>query len=277
MTSRPQKRILDWRRRRSWLASIRHYAADVLTAEVREQVEQERPDCWSDDMSWLPDHRWLVGEFCGRMVDYYTHFKAFHGCRPVDMGSYLRDGLVGLNKDHIQHVFRQMFSDWPAAQLDQAIAQFEPSRPSEAGKVWLLGCDKELVEHCGHYLIQGSEYLMALAGALGGFSLQRRLRDVGVPTIIEVDLPVSLVSGEQSMEIARSILSAWGQNVARRPLGLGNHPPCFVVRQTIPPAHIRAHHHPARIADPHSGYVSYANPHQTCPACRTEPAQPDIS
>lgn len=267
MMAKPDRRILDWRRRRSWLASIRYYASDVLTPDVREQIAQGRPECWSDDMSWLPDHHWLVDEFCDRMVGYYTHFKAFHGCRPIDMGSYLRDGLVGQNKDHIQQVFRQMFSEYPPEQMDRAIAQFEPDRPSEAGKVWLLGCDEELVTECGHYLIQGSEYLMALAGAIGGFSAQRRLRDVGVPTLIEVDLPASYVSATQHMEIARSILSAWGQRVARRPLGFGSGAPCFVVRRDIPPEHLRGHHHPARIVDPHRGHLAYDNPYQTCPAC----------
>lgn len=273
MTSQPRQRILDWRQRRSWLASIRHYASGVLTAEVREHVRQARPDCWSDDMSWLPDHRWLVGEFCGRMADYYSHFKAFHGCRPVEMDSYLKDGLVGQNKDHIQRVFRHMFSEWPSEALDRAIEQFDPSRPSEAGKVWLLGCDQELVNHCGHYLIQGSEYLMALAGAVGGFSAQRRLRDVGVPTIFEVDLPVSYVPAEQRMEIARNILSAWGQGVARRPLGLNSGSPCFVIRRTIPPEHIRGHRHPERIVDPHRGHVTYHNPQGSCPVCRDEPSR----
>lgn len=70
MMAKSRKRILDWRVRRSWLTSIRRDASAVLTVEVREHVRQERPECWPDDMSWLPDHDWLVEEFCDRMVDY---------------------------------------------------------------------------------------------------------------------------------------------------------------------------------------------------------------
>ncbi len=33
--------------------------------------------------------------------------------------------------------------------------------------MWLVGSDKYLLMECGHYLIQGSEYLMALAAHLG--------------------------------------------------------------------------------------------------------------
>lgn len=268
MTSQRNQRILDWRERRSWLACIRHYARDVLTADVREHIRQTRPECWSDDMDWLPDHCWTVEEFCARMVDYYSHFKAFHGCRPVDVGSYFEKGLVGQDKVQIQHVFRRMFSEWPMEHLDRAIADLEPTRDHEAGKVWLLGCDKELVEDCGHYLIQGSEYLMALAVHVEGSLAQRRLREVGIPTIIEVDLPVSYVPECQQLALARCILSAWGQGVARRSLGLGGSAPCFVVRQTIPPEYIRSHHHPVLIVDPHRGHVTYKNQSVTCPVCR---------
>lgn len=268
MSSQPRQRVLDWRKRRSWLASIRHYASSLLTAEVREHVRQARPDCWPDDMSWLPDHGWLVREFSGRMADYYSHFKAFHGCRPVATGSYLKDGLIGQNKDNIQRTFRQIYSEWPPEALARAIEQVEATSPSEAGKVWLLGCDRKLVEGCGHYLIQGSEYLMTLAGALGEYPAQQRLRNIGVPTIFEVDLPVSYVPAEQRMEVARNILSAWGQGVARRPLGLNSGSPCFEIRRTIPPEHIRGHWHPEQIVDPHRGCSTYYNPYRFCPVCR---------
>jgi hypothetical protein len=233
-------KVFDWRKRRSWLASIRHYAAEVLSEEVHKHVRRARPQCWSDDMSWLPDNRWLVGEFCGRMTEYYTHFRAFHGCRPVRTAAYYEHGLLGQSKGQIHATFRELFGDHYAADaLDCAIEQFEQRGLRESGKIWFLACDEELVQRCGHYLIQGSEYLMALAGTLGGTFAQRRLRGLGVPTVFEVDIPTSFLSGAQQQEVARSILSEWGQLVARRPLGMSGTPPCYVLRQDLPPQYIR--------------------------------------
>lgn len=220
-------------------------------------------------MTWLPDHGWLVSEFCSRFGDYYSHVKAFHGCRPRDLTSYLQHGLRGQDRRHLHTEFRELFSDWPASDMDDAIRQFDARVNREQGKVWLLACDDELIRRCGHYLIQGSEYLMALAGTLGGQPAQRRLREVGIPTVIEVDLPMSFVSAEQRMEVARGILSEWGQIVAKRPLRMGNHPPCYVLDTSLPPQHIKGHFHPLSIPDPHGGYRPYLNLGRHCSACLT--------
>lgn len=63
-------RILDWRAWRGWLASIKHYAGDLLTAGMKAELRATRPDCWSDNLSWLPDHGDIVPEFCERFTDY---------------------------------------------------------------------------------------------------------------------------------------------------------------------------------------------------------------
>ena len=263
------RKVLDWRNRRSWLASIRHYAGHVLTAELRQHLAQEQPECWSDDLCWLPDSEYILPEFTGSLTSYYTHFKGFHGCRPSSVSSYYERGLLGQNSDLLCDIFREIFSDVPKEDVENAIRQFADRSNSERGAMWLVGSDKFLIEQCGHYLIQGSEYLMALAAHLSrspsgeGF----RLRQYGIPTILEVDIPVKLVPGAQQVEVAKMILSEWGQLAARRPMGFGDDPPCYVVRQDIPPECVRGHCHPERIIDPHKGHRSYANPLLTCDVC----------
>jgi hypothetical protein len=77
----PEK-VLDWRNRRTWLGDIRSYSTNLLTPELTAELKLQRPKCWSDVMDWLPDHDDVVPEFCEQMSSFYTHFKAFHGCRP---------------------------------------------------------------------------------------------------------------------------------------------------------------------------------------------------
>ncbi len=126
--------------------------------------------------------------------------------------------------------------------------------------MWLVGNDKYLLEECGHYLIQGSEYLMALAAHLGrspsGEDYHFRLRNYGIPTILEVDIPVALVPAAQHVEVAKMILSEWAQLTARRYLHFGDMPPCYVMHQDVPADCVRGHYHPERIVDAIKGTES---------------------
>lgn len=266
-----QSKVLDWRKRRSWLASIPYYAGDLLSAEITQELVQERPECWSDNFSWLPYSEDILPEFVQRLTTYYSHFKGFHGCRPSSVRSYYERGLLGQNSDFLCDNFRQIFSDVPKKHLEAAIGQLFDRINSERGRSWFIGCDKYLLRYCGHYLIQGSEFVMSLAAQLHrsatGEDYRFRLRNYGTPTIFEVDIPVSLIPQEQHLAVAKMILSEWGQLISRRPLGFGDEPPCYVVRQDIPPECIRDHIHPAKIEDPHKSRLTYVNLLRTCDFC----------
>ena len=264
-------KVFDWRKRRNWLASIHHYAGHVLNAELRQHLSHERPKCWSDDFSWLPDSGYVLPELVSCLTSYYTHLKGFHGCRPLRVNSYYENGLLGQNSVLLCNTFREIFSDVPKEDVETVIKQFADRSARERGAMWLVGRDKYLIEECGHYLIQGSEYLMALAAHLGhatsGEDYRFRLRNYGIPTILEVDVPIGLVPAEQHMELAKMILSEWGQLAARRPLPFRDEPPCYVIRQDIPPDCVRDHYHPQQIIDPHRGHRPYSNRLLVCDVC----------
>lgn len=264
MTS-SRTRIFDWRSRRSWLSAIRHYAADILDDEVREHLERVRPRCWSDQMDWLPDHSIRIEAIADKFVGYYTHVKAFHGCRPASFGTLRQAGLRVQDPAALLRQFRAIYDDVPQPQLQAAEARMAEVSHDESGRIWLIACDKELVRACGHYMIQGSEYIQGLAVGLGP-RLAQRLRSIGVPTVLEVDLPVSFVGDHQRLSLAREIAAAWGQLRTRRPLG-ADHPPCYVVRRDIPPEHIVGHYHPRQLRDPHNLTVKYINDRWTCDGC----------
>ncbi|MCS4306289.1 hypothetical protein M2404_000612 [Rheinheimera pacifica] len=268
---RQTNRIFDWRQRRSWLASIRYYAGHVLTPELRTYLIQKRPECWSDDVSWLPDAKYILPELTRSLTSYYTHFKGFHGCRPLNLRSYYENGLIGQNSEFLCNMFREIFYDVPQEEVENVISQFADRGSAERGVMWLVGSDRFLVEECGHYLIQGSEYLMSLAANLShspnSEDYSRRLRKYGIPTVLEVDIPVSMLSLSQRTELAKMILSEWGQLLTRRLLSLRDDPPCYVIRQNIPSEYLRNHYHPNRITDPHKGRSIYINRHMTCDMC----------
>jgi hypothetical protein len=186
------------------------------------------------------------------------------------LSSYYEHGLQGQNADQLVLQFQSMFPQVPASDLNAAIASLGDRSTRERGAIWLVGDDREMVEQYGHYIIQGSEYLMALAAHLGfsprGEDYRFLLRERGIPTVLEVDIPIEMVQWRDIEEVAKTLLSVWGQEVTKRRVG-GSPSPCYVIRRTIDPRYIRNHTHPGRILDPHQGYIQYRNPQQTCDMC----------
>lgn len=100
---------------------------------MRRHLERKRPKCWSDDLSWLPNHE----AFCELLASYYSYVKAFHGCRPENTRFYYEHGLQGHQPDRIQALFRELFHDVDPNQLQNAIDKLGSRSTSEKGKIWL--------------------------------------------------------------------------------------------------------------------------------------------
>jgi hypothetical protein len=266
--------LFDWCAKDAWLAQVNDYAGGFLTASVRSKLAKSRPECWSDNFAWLPIED---GEerFASAFASYYRHIRAFHGCRPMNLGSYFSAGLHGQSAEAIENQFLELFHDVPRAKLDEVLVEFEDRRQSERGRFWVVLDESELVEDCGHYLIQGSEYLMALAATLcrvrPGEDYRLRLRSIGTPTIFELHIPTKLLPYHEVAALSRLVLSSWGEQQARRPLGV-DRSPCLTVNRAVEARHLVRHVHPSKIRDPHFSRLIYLNERTTCPHCRSAEA-----
>lgn len=265
------ERVLDWRDRRKWLMAVPRYASQVLTSDVRKFIEDQRPKCWSDDLNWLPNHEELLPAFSEKLWSYYTHAKAFHGCRPETLATYFEHGLQGQNPERILQQFRALYADLPPAVLERAIKRMSGRGADERGSIWLSTDDKQMIRDHGHYIISDSEYLLSLAahivtGDPWGEDYRLRLRNVGIPTILEINIPVALIPSSERLAGARVILSHWGQRRARKLLGSSSSPG-YRLRTDLPPECIKAHYHPARIVDRHTTYGRYENRQLICELC----------
>lgn len=261
--------FFDWNDKKSWISDINIYANDILTSKVRKSISLSRPECWSDDFSWLPISN---GEerFAEVFKGHYDSIRSFHGCRPENIGSYYSNGVQGQSSEVLHQRFLEIYSDVPGNFLESVISEFENRSKSEKGKIWVVLGEDELINNCGHYVIQGSEYLMAMAASLWRYDKSEdyrlRLREIGVPTIFEMHVPVVYFSGVQISALSQLVLSAWGEVIAKRPLGF-DHSPCMTVSRSIEPRCIVSHSHPGMIKDPHFGFSRYVNKLNKCPAC----------
>lgn len=247
--------ILDWRKKEEWLSSINEYAGDLIGDDLLVKIRSKKvKGCWSDDMSWLPDEE-IVAALEIRFKEYYSHVKSFHGCRPIDVRSYYEKGLLGQNGSLLESQFRKIFEDVSGDLVEKAILDSDDRRSDEKGKIFFVCDDRNLIEDCGHYLIQGSEYIMAMAASLcrfdgSGEDYKLRLRKAGIPTIFEVDIPLEQVPSNQINELVRTILATWGTNNLF-PKDIHDYDMSFVLHSDVNPKNISSHSHPKKINDPH--------------------------
>lgn len=137
----------------------------------------------------------------------YTHIRAYHACRPLNIQLYQDKGLYPFSRksalaDAIQRLEGGRVSE------DKIIEQFnilwKKSDARENPKVWLALEEAELLGYSCHYLIYGSEFLNALAMHLG---CRDRLKSIGQPTIVVCDIPLEDISAVWLQDLEKDILN----------------------------------------------------------------------
>lgn len=271
MVPETEKNILDWRNQSNCQLELNNYADDILNDEVRLYiVNQNVTYCFSDNMSFLPDES-IVEKVIEKIKLFYNFVKAFHGCRPVALKSYYDHGLQGQSFDPIEKLFKKIFADFDEEILDKVIFDAKNRNYSEEGSIFFVCNDQELIEDCGHYLIQGSEYLQGLAARLmkiqsNGIDHRLRLRKYGVPTILEVNIPVSIIPYYQLKELAQTLIADWGNRLLDVRENYDDNMG-FRIYEPITPSHIVNHYHPRNINDPHYYPSVYRSKKITCDMC----------
>ena len=160
-----------------------------------------------------------------------------------------------------------------------ALAALRGDRLSEAidrvdneidhGRLHVAADDAFFLKHTAHYLIYGSEWIMAVLGGEG----RRFLRTYGTPTLLEIDLPLRLVDPRSRHAFARMLMREWVRLTCNRtpwtaPIDFG-----FRLAKDIPPACIVGHRHPQELRDPLENGRPYRPEVTSCLHCVTTPGQ----
>jgi hypothetical protein len=189
----------------------------------------------------------------------FRRVRLFHGCRPVEVDGYYREGVRrhGLFVlDRARRVFRA--HGVPDKDIETAIA--DTDLHVDEGRVFLVLDGDELIEHGGHYLIYGSEGVMAVAASLqrlGYADAQDVLRMIGCPALLTCDVSLALLQDYSIREIAESCYEEYGICRGRRPRRPGPRNHTVIVHADIPAAAVRGHTIPSEIADWHRGGSRY--------------------
>lgn len=198
-----------------------------------------------------------------------ARLRTYHGCRVKDAGLFHRTGLhlndpAALADQARRHVSEDDRLEWMRPKIDQMIEEFD-SRERDTGRLYLCADDRgQLTDSAsGHYCLYGSEWIQVLLG----WGAHEVLRSRGVPTILEIDLPLAETSEWERQEFAQTLLQEWIHAAVNNPDWVRELDFTFMMRNNIPPSWVVGHFHPARLHDPfHKVWRKTADP--SCPHCR---------
>nr|WP_319382362.1 hypothetical protein [uncultured Roseibium sp.] len=257
--------VWDWQSYYTWNSEIWDLLTPVITEEVKSTFLAAPPEYLvSDDLSWLDD---IVFEVEDRDISTKTFlaeelrkkfraFRALHGTKAESPNIFFETGLIPLDPDHIHARARKIFLNGTFPELSDAYLEAAikaVGAGTRAGRVWFEGNERLLVEHAGHYMLYGSEYLTAIAANMRGTRDYRRvLKEIDQPVVLICDVPLDLMSDHMLEEFSGSALEMVFQELMdgaefcpERMRGAA-----FCIREALPAECVIGYYHPTLLKDP---------------------------
>jgi len=260
-----KQRPVIWQDCSDWADDIRQLMSDILDNEVIRHFLASPPEyIVSDNMNWLED---IILQAKGSVVDVkvmlakrllenYGTLRAFHARCPKEISSYYRDGLLPLDYTTAEDFLREFFLSGACPEITETelLTAMEGCKSElRGGHVYFEANEKLLVERCGHYLLYGSEYILAVAARLSpnsGKDYRRALKGLGIPTVFACDVPLRLISMQIILELAGNMLEVMFERILNQNYYHPQVPFGFSIRKTLAPKFINSHYHPKGVRDP---------------------------
>jgi len=181
----------------------------------------------------------------------YTHLRAYHGTRCIDEKSFKAEGIRTFSNEERKEQVLKMCDllELGTMQRKCVMDAFDKVCESYSGagslsKVWLSCTKKQLLERAGHYLIYGSEFIIAAFN--NGLHYFDNLASIGVPTIIACDVPIDSID-----------TNIWLPSMCDG-MNRGDMDVCFPVA-SVKPEDIVGFEYPTEIVDPYTQRVYHFN------------------
>ena len=258
-----------WKDFKTWDPLIREVLTRDLAPGIVVKIQERDTSSYGPD-SW--DWRDLLAEISGIPLEKLasdlarklsaSRLRVYHGCRPVDINSYLTNGIRILRQEDFVKEMREFINADPrlaGVDLDKKLKEYP--REYDQGKSFLTFDDRMMIEWAGHYLIYGSEWKAVLLGRSNwGILLEQ-----GTPTMLLIDLPGSFVPENILEQFARDLLLEWTRHIARPadPVNLKDHG--VELERDLEPKYIVGHEHPIQLKDPWNERKFYSVINLCCP------------
>lgn len=188
----------------------------------------------------------------GINIGNYSHIRAYHACRPLDVGKYYQEGIRPFDEKEMRQTATAIFG----VSMETVIKNEPKLQPALSENVYFGLYKQELLNGSGHYLCWGSEYLAAIAVQLDKSEYGKYhdiLYNTGIPTIFICDIPIRVLPQWQIDDISKNCNFSAGNFT------------CWIP-EFLRPEHIIAHEHPLKIYNPVQ-MRHYINKRTTCEYC----------
>lgn len=262
-----------WKQPETWVPHLTAWLEPRLRKDGWKRLKPGtfRDLCW-DDWDWLgvlqagllADVE-SVAVSLADALDGAT-LRAYHGCRTDDAGSYFKEGLRVHRREALRKKIQEIVDSeaelgWIRNLIDQRIDAV--NNRTDEGRLWLVADDSSMLTRSAHYLVYGSEWISAVLGASG----KRFLKTCGVPTLIEVDLPLSFTRPSIRSEFAKAMLQEWIRLACNGTDWIAPIDFSISLQFDLSAEYVVGHYHPSEMNDPHDRTGVYRSPHTSCAFC----------
>jgi hypothetical protein len=123
--------------------------------------------------------------------------------------------------------------------IEERLQDFDGTE-RDTGRLYLVMDDRGLTKSAGHYLLYGSEWIQCVLGSEAHEALRRR----GAPTILVVDLPLTMITSHERKQLAVALLREWTRIKVNKPHSVPELDFTFCLGEDVPGNMIVGHFHP---------------------------------
>jgi hypothetical protein len=257
------RKVLRANQFRSWKRGFANAISKLFNERTIRFLTENPPDhIVSDDMTWLQNAISSVSAIdlynidsilFDALVRRYSHLRCYHGCRPLDLNSYWRDGLRIAKTEELLSVARTRLTGPFCPEVSDIAFQcaVAKSKPYTEGEINFAFCDKAMMNEFGHYALYGSEFITSVAMALP-IPLEdprQLLKRSGTPTVLILDVPLIQIDRGMIEEIGRCMVQQLFCDALNRDHS-EDWSGGFAITSNLPSDCIAGHYHPVKIFDP---------------------------
>ena len=255
-----------WKDYKNW-ATLAQNCLSIETRDCLMSASSEMYKSADDSYSLYPlfggeaEYGKRIDKFAADFFGRVTSIRAFHYTRVETPASFNENGILAKDLNELlDELFALLKVNEPSVSYSDIEAASKKAFPNESPRsnaVYVGIDDRFLIDLCGHYLLYGSESILAVVRQLEeliGQDLAYLLKTCGNPTVVEVDIPIDMLDAPRRSALAREILFTYAYNSFHkkneaRHLGFS-----IMLQDGVPPEWVAGSYHPINIRDP------YGNP-----------------
>lgn len=218
------------------------------------QFDWKSRDTWPDFLGaqYVGDEKPIPQELINKFANRYAHVLSYHGCRTEAPARYYESGVRSRSHESLLQEFLEIVRERFGLEVEGNLLSqvLETLAKSHEGRVFLALDDRHLIERAGHYMIYGSEFLLAVANHLEGLGSvinNDHLKSIGKPTIIEVSLPMEMIEKSDLQWLVTAVNDAIYENTESQLIDF-----TFELRKTLKPSTVVGSFHPEGMLDYHA-------------------------